>query len=366
VPFRAYAEEWVERYHGHGRRGFRESTRADYRADLERYAFPYFDERFGRTVSAITPRDVANFVGWLCNEQERPLADATVRRILAPVRSCLATAVREGLVRHNPAAGASLPHRPTVEDDDGDQVRVLTRAQLATFLELVHPRYRVMFRLLAATGLRWSELIALQWKHLRLDGSEPCVRVRRALPSGAKEAQPPKSKHGRRDIPIDPTLASDLRRRRAMSEWPRDEDLVFPSEAGTPLNHSNMMRRVVRPVAEEVGAPWAGFHTFRHTCASMLFERGANAVRVQRWLGHHSPAFTLSTYVHLLDDRLGEPIELAAELAASAQTSRHSLEPGSTTEAPGTSLHKTSLAGRDAADLSEVFGEAAEPPAEFG
>ena len=78
------------------------------------------------------------------------------------------------------------------------------------------------------------------------------------------------------------------------------------------------MRRVLRPVAEEVGAPWAGFHTFRHTCASMLFERGANAKQVQRWLGHHSAAFTLDTYVHLLEDQLGEPLELEGELTIKA------------------------------------------------
>ena len=72
------------------------------------------------------------------------------------------------------------------------------------------------------------------------------------------------------------------------------------------------MARVLRPVAQEVGAPWAGFHTLRHTCASMLFERGANAKQVQRWLGHHSPSFTLDTYVHLLADDLGEPLVLRA------------------------------------------------------
>jgi hypothetical protein len=75
-----------------------------------------------------------------------------------------------------------------------------------------------------------------------------------------------------------------------------------------------MMRRVLRPAAEEAGAPWAGFHAFRHTCASLLFERGANAVKVQRWLGHHSPAFTLSTYIHLLDSSLGDPLDLGVEL----------------------------------------------------
>ncbi len=62
LAFRAYAEEWIGRYQGTGRRGFRENTRADYRRDLERYAFPFLDERLGRTVSAITPRDVANWL----------------------------------------------------------------------------------------------------------------------------------------------------------------------------------------------------------------------------------------------------------------------------------------------------------------
>ena len=46
----------------------------------------------------------------------------------------------------------------------------------------------------------------------------------------------------------------------------------------------------------------------------MLFERGANAKQVQRWLGHHSAAFTLDTYIHLLSDDLGGPLELGVEL----------------------------------------------------
>ena len=306
MSFREFAEEWVERHYG--RRGFRESTRDDYRRDLRRYAFPFFDERLGRTVSQVTPRDVANFVAYLCEERDgKRLADASVRRILAPVRSCFATAVREGLIRHNPATGAALPHRAG-EETDRDEVRALTHEQLAAFLDLVHPHHRAFFRLLAETGLRWSEAVALRWQDLALDGSRPRVKVRRALVRG--RYGPPKSKHARRDVPVSADLVADLRARRKASEWGRDEDLVFASATGTPLDHSNLMRRTLRPVAEEVGAPWAGFHTFRHTCASMLFERGANAKQVQRWLGHHSPSFTLDTYVHLLDDELGEPLSL--------------------------------------------------------
>jgi integrase len=343
VRFREFAEEWVERYQGTGRRGFRESTREDYRDLLARFVFPFFDDRRRLKLTEVTPSDVADFVAWLCDpaamaelehrqaveaareagkpepkrrRDERPLADTTIRNVLNPVRSCFATAMREGMVRSNPCAGAALPHRERVEDDDAQEVRSLTREQLAAFLAVVHPRHRLMFQLLAATGLRVSELIALQWRHLSLDGSDPCVRVRRALVRG--RVQPPKSRHGRRDVPLSASLVSALRVARQDSEWPGDEDLVFPSMAGTPQKVENVRRRVLRPAAEEAGAPWAGFHSFRHTCATMLFADGRNVKQVQRWLGHHSPSFTLDTYVHLLDEGLAEPLELpgAPELVA--------------------------------------------------
>jgi integrase len=341
LTFNKYASEWVERYHGRGR-GFRESTRDDYERALTMYAFPFFDERHRRTVSQISPRDIANFIGWLCDEDamavlerehveqearraraqgKRPrkrtvparkrLSDNTVRNILNPVRACLATAVQEGLIRHNPAQGIALPHRPLIDDeDDRENVRPLTREQLATLLDLVPARHRTMFRLLAATGLRISELIALQWRHVKLDGSQPHVAVRRAIVRGRVQA--PKSRHGRRDVPLGPELVSELRRHRTASEWPREGDPVFPSLAaeGTPLEPGNLRRRVLAPAAEEAGVAWAGFHTFRHTCASLLFDEGRNVKQVQRWLGHHSASFTLDTYVHLLSDDIGEPLAI--------------------------------------------------------
>jgi integrase len=120
----------------------------------------------------------------------------------------------------------------------------------------------------------------------------------------------------------------ELRAHRTASGWVRDDDLVFPSLNGTPLEPRNLRRRVLAPVAEEVGAPWAGFRAFRHTCASLLFQRGANAKQVQRWLGHHSAAFTLDTYIHLLSDDLGEPLSLAAELAPRAHDGEFELVAG--------------------------------------
>ncbi len=347
VPFREYALEWVDRYQGAGRRGFTDDTRAEYRRDLERYALPRLGDK---RLASIAPRDVSEWIAWLCDEREQGrrraaecrakasgagkepkssseplrLSDATVRRITVPVRACLATARREGLIRSNACDSVPLPHRPQIEEADvTEKAKAMTREQLAMFLRVVPNEWRLLFQVLGATGLRWSELAALRWCDLKLEGSEPQVRVRRALaktqPKGVPPRfKPPKSRHGQRSIPLDAALCRELRQRRA-SDCGADEDLVFPARNGSPLRQENVRRRVLHVAAGEAAVPWIGFHTFRHTCASMLFAGGRNVKQVQRWLGHHSPGFTLDTYVHLLDDGVGEGLDLVAELDADSE-----------------------------------------------
>jgi Phage integrase family len=90
----------------------------------------------------------------------------------------------------------------------------------------------------------------------------------------------------------------------------------------------------LKPAAKRAGVPWAGFHTLRHTCATMLFRGGLNAKQVQMWLGHHSPAFTLAVYVHLLPDDLPDPTFLdgvtgnkaGAALSAESQGGKEDVE----------------------------------------
>ena len=127
----------------------------------------------------------------------------------------------EGLIRSNPARDVDLPLRPTAEDSE-EQVRTMSREELATLLALIPERHRLLFRMLAATGLRISEVIALQWRHMALDGSSPHVKVRRALVKG--RIGPPKSRHGRRSVPLDAELVRALRRAHRASDWSGEDD----------------------------------------------------------------------------------------------------------------------------------------------
>lgn len=327
ITLHEYAREWIERYQGTGRRGFREETRSEYRGLLDKYALDYFSAR--TRLTDITPRHIASFVGWLCEQTKRApteaepdrrvrLSDKTVRNAVGPLKACLATARREGLIRHNPASDAALPHRTRVDEDEG-QPRPFPRVEgddgetvetMELVVERVPESHRLMFELLAATGLRRSELLVPEGRHLALDGERPHVKVRQRVRRRRGEGLvigPLKSRHSKRDVPIPLELADRLA---AIGAAP--DELVFRSAAGSVLDPDNLASRVLAPVCAAVGVEWAGFHTFRHTVASRLFAEGRNVVQVQRWLGHHSASFTLDTYVHLLDNDLGEPLGAAS------------------------------------------------------
>src|ERR1051325_351113 len=110
TAFDEYALDWIKSYQGRGRRGFREETRAEYTADLRNYAIPYFWVQHRRQVGKVTPREIANFIAWLCDplEQGKALSDARVQNILKPVRAMFATALERGEIRSNPARDVRL------------------------------------------------------------------------------------------------------------------------------------------------------------------------------------------------------------------------------------------------------------------
>lgn len=83
------------------------------------------------------------------------------------------------------------------------------------------------------------------------------------------------------------------------------EEPVFTSNVGTELIRGTVAKNVLNPARALVGMPWVSFHSFRHTCASLLFANGKNLKKLQTWLGHADPAFTLRTYIHLLEDGVG-------------------------------------------------------------
>ena len=309
----SYALEWVDHYAGRGAHdAINDRTRREYRRLLITYAFAYFaaDER----LTDVDDHRAQAFIDWLCRQpgpDGRRLSDRSIHNAVLPLRGCLHHAVAAGALASAPER-LVLPRRRRGRAYAFDERRYLTREQLARLLAEVADDWRPLFELLASTGLRISEAIGLRVMDASLDLDPPRIRVRRAIVGG--QLTSPKSRHGRRTIPISDSLAGRLA---LLSEGRDGSELLFRGSRGAALRPGNLRYRVMIPAAERAGVPWARFHTLRHTCAALLIDAGASPLRLQRWMGHHSAAFTLDNYGHLIDGDLGTSLDLTEQLGLS-------------------------------------------------
>ena len=134
------------------------------------------------------------------------------------------------------------------------------------------------------------------------------MRVRERVREGRAGA--PKSRAGRREVPISSALTRDLAAHRLASPFSADDDLVFPSQTGRPQSASNLYGWF-KPAAERAGVGWAAFHALRHTAASRWLLSGVTIAQVARLLGHEDASFTLRTYIHMLPADLPDGDALA-------------------------------------------------------
>jgi integrase len=323
VRFGPYFEGWIKSYGGRTARGFSDTTRPEYERPIRAHAL----ERWASwKLAEVESVDVRDLFGEMRAEG---CSISKIKKLRAALSVLFATALEDRLIRVNPCSGVRIPAGGNADEPEEEKAKAITAEELGLLLAALPEDWQLFFEFLASTGLRISELIGLRWKHLDLTGDEPHVKVREQLYKGRRKKL--KSKSGKREVPLSPAMAEQLLARR------RDSYLgsaapVFASKVGTELLPANVYRRVLAPTAIGLGLKIeyeakgkdgkretrvrsaVSFHTFRHTCASLLFAEGRNIKQVQEWLGHADPGFTLRTYVHLLDAGLGGGLELPSQV----------------------------------------------------
>jgi integrase len=149
------------------------------------------------------------------------------------------------------------------------------------------------------TGMRLSELRGLRWSDVDLDTGIIHVR-QRADQWGSMGA--PKTKAGKRDVPIAPLVVNSLRIWRV--SCPKgDLDLVFPTKDGKPQNMSNFHTHAWYPLIARCRVDYK-FHMLRHAAASLFIAYlGWTPKRIQSVMGHSSVSMTFDLYGHLFEDK---------------------------------------------------------------
>jgi integrase len=172
---------------------------------------------------------------------------------------------------------------------DTSRIVYFTQEQLRQIIEAAPERYRVLFALLAATGLRVGEAAGLHLEDLDLDNG--VIYVRRSVWNG--QELEPKTENAVREVDIDSTLVVLLRDYIGSSRRIR----LFESRNGSPLSAGNIRNRVLHPLLAKLGIPKAGLHAFRHSRVTLLHKNGTPADLQKLWIGHSSLR-TTDRYAH--------------------------------------------------------------------
>ena len=241
----------------------------------------------------------------------------TVGYIHTTLHKALKDAVADGLVPRNVTAGMKAPSSKKKE------ITPLSPEQARAFLEAARgDHFEALYILAMTAGLRAGELLGLKWDDLDLDTGTLSVRRSHSETRNGRRFEAPKNGKGR-SISLTKQAVVALRghRKRESEEHLRlgtlwqDNDLVFPSQKGTPMNAKNLTARSFKPLLGHVGTPRTlRFHDLRHTCATLLLAKGVHPKIVQELLGHATIAITLDTYSHVLPNMQGEAV-LAMESA---------------------------------------------------
>lgn len=241
----------------------------------------------------------------------RALSDATIRQVYTVLRAGLEGAVRDGLLARNPAAVVKRPGVARREAKHASAVDVNKILLCADGL-----RYRNVLVLIAATGLRRGEALALHWSDVDLDQGKLAVRGTLGRVGGRLAITEPKTDRSRRNLPITAALIAMLRTHRADQagerlaagdQW-RDHGLVFASEFGTPVDPRNILR-TIQLAAAKAAMSGVGVHTLRHSAAVAWLEAGVHIKAVADLLGHSSIAITGDIYGHTSDDTARSAVE---------------------------------------------------------
>lgn len=307
-----YGAFWLdrERVKSLAGRGLAPATIAFYSQQLEYYINPWVGTR---PLPALTVVDVELMVDGLVAAGRSHRTVQAARNALGRV---LRAAKRDGLIVKVATDDASRLRRTIADDEDATSKALPPEEVRRLFDTAAGTPWEPIVAVLAYLGVRRGEALGLSWADVDFDAAT--VRIRRSLSrvslvEGTRlMLAPTKTRSSRRLLHLDPSLVSVLRRWRAEqaleraaagAHWGRgwaDEELVFTTPRGTPVDPDNL-RRAIGRLGLEAGIGHVHPHQLRHSVASLLIADGHSVPEVSKVLGHSSPSVTLAYYAAAFD-----------------------------------------------------------------
>ncbi|MEW6572938.1 MAG: tyrosine-type recombinase/integrase [Bacillota bacterium] len=309
TTFGVWLDEWMETFK---KRKLRPTTYESYEVMIRRHIKPALGHIPLKDLTALQVQKLYN------DKEDAGLSARTIRYIHQIIHSALEKARQLKMVPFNVSEGAELPPL------NAKQVQALSPDELEKFFRVCKQktwqRWEPAFTLLVESGMRRGELLALQWPDVDFESKLLSVRqgLTRTRTAGLQIAAP-KTETAMRTIPLTPKAEAALRNQKRQQAQEKllagaayqDNNLVFATEHGTPIEPRNLNRAFQR-ICQGAGIK-ATLHQLRHTFASRLIQAGADVKTTSEILGHAKSNLTLDTYTHSSLERKREAMRKLCE-----------------------------------------------------
>lgn len=289
---------------------FKASTQHGYKVVLKTHVLPGWRSWRLREIDRLAVQQ------WIAEKFRRGTGWQVARNAWVLLSSILEAAVEYGYLQANPARGVKFPQKAL-----GHKPDIIAGGDFARLLAHLGEPHRTMVSLIAATGLRIGELLAVRWGAVDLEVGT--LSVRESLYDGT--FGPPKTQRATRTIPLGARTMTVLTEHRARSLRTESADLVFANQNGGPLRESKLLHNVLQPAAKAAGLGRVTWHQFRHIHSSLLNDLRVPVKIAQEQLGHASITTTLNVYTHVVDASHRRAIE-AVETRLFADLDSNGLE----------------------------------------
>lgn len=176
--------------------------------------------------------------------------------------------------------------------------------------------YHTFFETLYFLGLRQGECCALTWKDIKFNNET--IKISKTITTKIKGEKwtisSPKTKNSNKILPIPKNLLDDLKTMHNNAKKYTDfknDWFVFGNTAPFKETTINKKKNIYCKLAE---VKQIRIHDFRHSCASLLINKGATISLVSKYLGHSKISTTLNTYTHLYKSELEDMTEILNNL----------------------------------------------------
>jgi len=228
----------------------------------------------------------------------KDISAKTMGNVMSPMRVALDDAVEDEIIEINPLAGWKIKRQKRGSPRKVNKIDPFSYDEQQAIINILTGQNKNMVKFWLRTGLRPSELIALDWPDIDLINKRACIN--KALTQAASEFEDTKTSAGERFVDLDEYAITALKAQKSHTYLKGEEIFQNPRTSERWTGDQPIRKTMWEPALKRAGVRYRYPYQCRHTRISTALMAGESPMWVAEQAGHKSWRFTADTYARYI------------------------------------------------------------------